>query len=123
MQFAPRLPPGGIFILKSSNRRSGCCGDLRLLQKVPTLFHPAEIGAHLIGQAGQPVQELGIVLKHFIVLGLLVDNVVVDLAPALLKKRPALDLDIVSLIFDDIVQGAVNAVGNDLQLLLSPFRL
>ena len=54
------------------------------------LFHPAEIGGHLIGQAGHPVQKLGIVLKHFIVLGPLVDNVVVDLAPTFLEKCPAM---------------------------------
>ena len=80
------------------------------------LLQAAEVGAHLVGQAGEAVEELGVVPEHLVVLGFLVDDVVVHLAPALLEEGAALDLDIVAPVFDDVVQGAVDAVGDDLQL-------
>ena len=76
----------------------------------------AEIGTHLIRKAGQAVEQLGIVQEHLVILGIFVDDVVIDFAPALLKQRAALNFDIVALVLDDIVQGAVDAVGDDVDL-------
>ena len=79
------------------------------------MLQAAEVGAHLVGQAGEAVEELGVVPEHLVVLGFLVDDVVVHLAPALLEEGASLDLDVVAPVFDDVVQGAVDAVGDDLQ--------
>ena len=45
------------------------------------MLHPAEVGTHFISQAGESVQQLGIVLEHLIVLGILVDDIMIDLTP------------------------------------------
>ena len=67
------------------------------------LFDPAEVGTHFICQTGQPVQKLGVVGKHFVILRFFIYDIVVDLAPAFLKQGSALDLYIISLVLDGIV--------------------
>lgn len=104
---------------KSGMERSSTAGAVLwvwLFTAFPFVLQAAEVGAHLVGQAGEAVEELGVVPEHLVVLGFLVDDVVVHLAPALLEEGAALDLDVVAPVFDDVVQGAVDAVGNDLQL-------
>ena len=83
---------------------------------VSLLFHPAEVGTHLIGQAGQTVQQLGIIPEHFVVLCFLVDDVVIHFAPAFLEQSSALDFHIVAFVLDGVVQGAVDTGGNDINL-------
>ena len=80
------------------------------------MLHPPEVGTHFIGKAGQPVQELGIIPEHFIILCILVDNVMIHFSPAFLKQGSALDFDILPLVLDNIVERTVDAVGNDFNL-------
>lgn len=68
---------------------------LRLRSIFTLMLQAAEIGTHFIRQAGQAIQQLGVVTEHFVLLGILVYDVVVNLAPALLEQRSALEFNIV----------------------------
>ena len=81
------------------------------------LFHPSEVGTHFVGQTGEPIQQFGIVPEHLVIFCFLVDDIVINLAPAFLEQRPSLDFNILPLILDNIMQGTVDAVGNNLDLV------
>ena len=79
MNHTKKLPPRYKSIRVDSNRRiHALC--------VVFLLHPAEVGAHLIRQTGESIQQFGVVPEHFIILRLLVHNIVVNLAPAFLER-------------------------------------
>ena len=67
---------------------------MSLLLLFALAVQPAEVGTHLIRQAGQAVQQPGVIPEHFVFLGVFVDDVVVNLAPAFLKQGAALDLNV-----------------------------
>ena len=81
------------------------------------MLHSAEVGTHFVCQTGKTVQKFGIVPEHLVILRFLIYNIVINFAPAFLKQRSALDFNILSPILDDIMQGAVDAVGNNLDLV------
>ena len=81
------------------------------------LFDPAEVGTHLVGQTGQAVEQTGIISEHLVIFEVGINDIVVDLAPAFLEQGSALDLHILSFVLDDIVEGAVDAAGDDVDLI------
>ena len=81
------------------------------------LLHSAEIRTHFICQTGKTVQKLGVVTEHFVVLRFLVNNIVVNFTPAFLEQRSTLDFNILTLILDNIMQGTVDTIGNNLDLI------
>ena len=89
--------------------------NLRVI--IPFLLHPAERGTHFICQTGEPVQKLGVVTEHLVVLRFLVHDIVVNLPPAFLEQGSALNFNILPLILDNIMQGSVDTIGNDLDLV------
>ena len=81
------------------------------------LFDPAEVGTHLVGQTGQAVEQTGIISEHLVIFEVGINDIVVDLAPTFLKQGSALNLHILSLVLDDVVEGAVDAAGDDVDLV------
>ena len=74
------------------------------------MLHPAEVGTHFICQTGESIQKFGVITEHFVILRILVHDVVVNFTLAFLEQGSALDLDVLSLILDNIMQGSVDTV-------------
>ena len=81
------------------------------------MLHSPEVGTHFISQTGQAIKQFGIIPEHFVILRFLVHDVMIHFAPAFLEQGSALNLDVLTLILDNIMQGSVDAIGNDLDLV------
>ena len=81
------------------------------------LFHPPEVGTHLIRQTGKTIQQLRIIPEHFIIFCFFIDDVMVNFAPAFFKQGSALYFNIIAFVFDGVVQGSIDAGGNDVYFL------
>ena len=81
------------------------------------LLKSAEIGTHFVRKTRKAVEHSGIILEHFVVFGFLINDVVVNFAPAFFKKGSALDFKVVAFIFYDIVQGTLDSVGDDFDFI------